>query len=325
MLYLSFAYVVFAIVLLLVVGRKGLGVYEWGGLTGAPILFVPLAFCLNIMLTSCSIYLTRRLLGAFYSYRIESISSRLKELQDERGSTIQKLKDATKYDSTLELIEKYGGAEGGPKKSPSGKKGKGKDGDEAQNGRGDESKGQAMPVPGRTNMPPPPTANIARRQSAAPNSPLEPNAEFAPNADFADHTAYPLNSPGGPSLVPSGGPVVTHENHWYDRILDTLLGEDETSPKNRIALICQSCRLVNGLAPPGTTSLVEIGPWRCGSCHAMNNEKQDVIESVKSGPSPVTADPESEAETVDSEIMVDTVDTDSPASTVKRRRAKAAQ
>jgi hypothetical protein len=62
------------------------------------------------------------------------------------------------------------------------------------------------------------------------------------------------------------------ESHWYDRILDTLLGEDETAAKNRIVLMCSNCRLVNGQAPPGTKSLSELGMWKCMACGASNGE-----------------------------------------------------
>ena len=62
---------------------------------------------------------------------------------------------------------------------------------------------------------------------------------------------------------------------WYDRLLDLMLGEDETVPKNRIVLICKSCRLVNGQAPPGTKSLAELGTWKCMSCGAMNGEMDE--------------------------------------------------
>lgn len=37
-LYLSFAYLVYAIVALLVVGWKNMGVYEWTGMAGGPVL-----------------------------------------------------------------------------------------------------------------------------------------------------------------------------------------------------------------------------------------------------------------------------------------------
>lgn len=200
------------------------------------------------------------------------MTTRLKAHQDERAKTIQKLKDATKYDSTLELIEKYGGEK---KKKPA----------PQADDKPKEPAKQAGPHPGRTNLPPPPTANIQRppalpqqqqqHQQHAPPPPqvpsLEPGEEFAPNAYSASHPPPP---PPGYAFP---------ESHWYDRIFDVLLGEDETSPKNRIALICQSCRLVNGQAPPGTTSLAELGKWRCMACHAMNgdeDEGQKIIDEV---------------------------------------------
>ncbi|KAM5347195.1 hypothetical protein ACJ41O_010200 [Fusarium nematophilum] len=264
-LYLSFAYLVYTIVLLLVVGYKNLGAYEWTGLAGGPVL----------------IYVTRTTLAAFYNFRIESLTTRLKDHQQERAKTIQKLKDATKYDSTMELIEKYGGAEGQPK----GKKKK----DAGEEGQGDQSAdnkrrlgGPNQGPPNRTHMPPPPTANIQRRDDGQPAgsptpapNPLEPGAEFAPNAEFNGPpppvfpgTPHPPPPPSNYSSYSTGAP----ETHWYDRIFDVLLGEDETAPKNRIVLICQSCRLVNGQAPPGTKTLAELGTWRCMSCGALNGE-----------------------------------------------------
>jgi endoplasmic reticulum junction formation protein lunapark len=62
--------------------------------------------------------------------------------------------------------------------------------------------------------------------------------------------------------------------------MDVLLGEDETSPKNRLVLICQHCRLVNGQAPPGIKSLGELGRWRCGNCGAWNGEETEVRKVI---------------------------------------------
>ena len=50
--------------------------------------------------------------------------------------------------------------------------------------------------------------------------------------------------------------------------MDVLLGEDETLPRARLALICSNCRLVNGQAPPGVKRLEDVGKWRCGGCGA---------------------------------------------------------
>lgn len=54
-----------------------------------------------------------------------------------------------------------------------------------------------------------------------------------------------------------------------------MLGDDETQPKNRIALLCGNCRLVNGQAPPGVKTPDELGRWRCGSCGAWNGEESE--------------------------------------------------
>jgi hypothetical protein len=79
------------------------------------------------------------------------------------------------------------------------------------------------------------------------------------------------------------------ESHWYDRILDTLLGEDETAAKNRIVLLCSRCRLVNGQAPPGTKSLSELGMWKCMACGASNGEMDEgkrIVQEVLGGRTP---------------------------------------
>lgn len=49
-------------------------------------------------------------------------------------------------------------------------------------------------------------------------------------------------------------------------------------PRNRMAMICGSCRLVNGQAPPGIKTLEELGRWRCGSCGAWNGEEDETTK-----------------------------------------------
>lgn len=105
--------------------------------------------------------------------------------------------------------------------------------------------------------------------------PDKPTAEFAPNAfSSADLTRQFAAAPS----------TTFTQSHWYDRILDALLGEDETQPKNRMALICSECRLVNGQAPPGARTPEDIGRWRCGGCRAWNGKEktqEDVADLVK--------------------------------------------
>lgn len=262
-LYLSFAYLVYAIVLMLVVGWQNLGALEWTGMAGGPVV----------------IYLVRTLTNAYFTHRIDTLEARLKHQQTERTKTIEKLKAATKYDSTLELLEKYGG---GDKRPKPGRQSTGGQDDPNAGPKPKNGPRHSLPAPGpRTGMAPPATANIQRPASSGapapsiqvqpppaqgPPSGQQPNtAEFAPNAghdsghQFASNQ-YDLN-PGPP--------------RWYDRVMDLMLGDDETAPKNRIVLICARCRLVNGQAPPGTKALSELGQWKCMGCGVLNGEMDE--------------------------------------------------
>ncbi|KAK8074072.1 hypothetical protein PG994_004971 [Apiospora phragmitis] len=228
-LYLSFAYLVYAIVLILVVGYQNLGGWEWVGMTGGPVL----------------IYVMRTLTHAYFTMRIETLEARLKDQQSERATTIQKLKDATKYDSTHELLEKYGGEK--PKRAT---QNQGDDERDKNAKDGDNRRGRHSSLG--------PQWTSFKNEFRTPADRQHPEtaeftAEFAPNADDLPHTPYPQYDHN------------PNSHRWYDRILDLMLGEDETAPKNRIVLICQNCRLVNGQAPPGTKALADVGLWKCMS------------------------------------------------------------
>ncbi|KAL7621748.1 hypothetical protein AAE478_009075 [Parahypoxylon ruwenzoriense] len=277
--YLTLGYLVYAVVLTLVVGWQNSGAWEWTGMAGGPVL----------------IYLVRRLTNAYFSFRIDTLKSRLKDQQAERAKTIQKLKDATKYDSTLELLEKYGGEK---RAQPKEQGGEGSGSDSRQR-IGASKKGHQNTLPevpsGRINIPPPPTANIQRLP------PIPPPGTFQHR-----QSTYPMTPPRVPlperlteEFAPNAGPLPptysqydVHQGppRWYDRIMDLMLGEDEMAPKNRIVLICQNCRLVNGQAPPGTKTPAELGTWKCMSCGAQNGEidegKKIMREVLGSGKTP---------------------------------------
>ncbi|KAL8938776.1 MAG: hypothetical protein Q9211_003048 [Gyalolechia sp. 1 TL-2023] len=272
-LYTSFAYLLCTVVLVLVVGWREWGVAEYAGVVGGPIV----------------IYLVRMAITAAYNLRISKIQSQSDVLQQQRDTTIEKLKAATRYNTTQELLKKYGGTPPAKEKSDGITPRKDK-----TNQTRSPSSGQA-----RTTFVPPPTANIPGRhgpvslpgtpQQASPrsrdprsqnmslpaaasvppwqdpSSALAPTAEFAPNA-FSSAPQY---------AQPSGGPK------WYDRLMDVVLGEDETLPRNRLALICHRCRLVNGQAPPGVQQLEEVGKWRCAGCNFMNGEEKEETRLLK--------------------------------------------
>lgn len=68
-----------------------------------------------------------------------------------------------------------------------------------------------------------------------------------------------------------------------ERLLNALIGEDESLAKNRWALLCTHCGLVNGLAPPGK-SYEEVGKWKCSTCGGWNGHETEhakIIREVK--------------------------------------------
>jgi hypothetical protein len=232
-----------------------------------------------------SIYGIRYALTGYFDYRIRNTDAYLKKLNKERDTTIERLKEATKYNSTQQLLEKYGAS---PKKeeqatTPSGK-----------NGKGPQKPNQ--PQGPRTGIAPPPTANIQRPQGpqqqpltpqkgpvnvSSPQGPSPPPQLSSPDANFAPNAFHPASLTQQFSAAPA---TTFTQTHWYDRILDALLGEDETQAKNRFALICSECRLVNGQAPPGAKGLEDVGKWRCSGCHAWNGRekaREDVVGLVR--------------------------------------------
>lgn len=66
-----------------------------------------------------------------------------------------------------------------------------------------------------------------------------------------------------------------------------------------MAMICSSCRLVNGQAPPGIKTPEELGRWRCGSCGAWNgveSETTKILSSLRQNAGPAEGNWESQSE-----------------------------
>ncbi|KAJ9502073.1 hypothetical protein H2202_002137 [Exophiala xenobiotica] len=269
-LYTTLTYLLYTLVVVLVLGPEAWSWYHYAGLAGGPV----------------TIYAVRKLLSTFFDWRVNRQQSHLDHLQKQRDAKIADLKKATKYDSTQELLQKYGGAP--PTKTPS-----------KQPQQGSKRKvepASGRPTPQRTGIPPPPTANIPGRNMNTPPAP-RPHVETIPTS--AAHGQSPLTaqmmanspadiSPDAPGFAPNAftnapppSTAYEHAHHWYDRILDVMLGEDETAAKNRLVLLCSNCRLVNGQAPPGVKTLEELGRWRCSGCGAWNGAESEGAKVVK--------------------------------------------
>ncbi|EXJ90295.1 hypothetical protein A1O1_03394 [Capronia coronata CBS 617.96] len=267
-LYTTLTYLLYTLVIVLVLGPQNWSPYHYAGLTGTPVI----------------IFAVRKLLSTFFDWRINRQQAHLNRLQKQREQKITELKKATKYDSTQELLQKYGGAP--PAKTPS---------RQPQGGKRKANISE-KPPPQRTGIAPPPTANIPGRNFTSPpptsppnnGSPLSPGHGRSPlMAPMLAQSPTDLapDLPGfAPNAFPQAPPPSTayeHSPHWYDRILDVLLGEDETAAKNRLVLLCSKCRLVNGQAPPGVKSPEELGRWRCSGCGAWNGVESEGAKVVK--------------------------------------------
>ena len=226
------------------------------------------------------IYAVRTGTGKCFDYWIARTQRHLEDLQKERAETIEKLKVATKYNSTQQLLEKYGGETSKPTRPKT----------EKQKSDSKRKPSQQQQPVTRTGIPPPPTANIPRAspnqppstpQNFSPHPPSPYGAQPQPHLSPQPPSPFPPQSPDAPGFAPNAfpsAPQYIEQSHWYDRLLDVLLGEDETQPKNRIVLICKNCRLVNGQAPPGVKTLEGLGKWRCGGCGSMNGEESETTK-----------------------------------------------
>lgn len=268
-LWATLAYLVYTTILVLVLGPQQWSLPHYAGLLATPV----------------AVYGVRRLLALIFDWQIARQQGQLDRLVKEREQKIAQLKKATKYDSTQELLNKYGGSS--TRAQPGEKQGT------KRKANTPNSMGQQQQ---RINFTPPPTANIPGRSPAAqqsgsrPSTPAKEGSSASTPPSLGRNARSPLsgsvqyNSPSddvytdepgfAPNAFPAPPPSLVHasdqQHRWYDRILDVMLGEDETLAKNRLALLCANCRLVNGQAPPGIRTFGEIGRWRCGSCGAWN-------------------------------------------------------
>lgn len=228
---------------------------------------LPRLRCLDRRLIFARLYGGRQLSDLYFNYRVSNHQDYLDSLYKERDATIEKLKQATKYNSTQQLLEKYGSPQPQQKGSLS------------NSGKKQTQQGPKDGKPDRVFVNPPPTANIQRGPPATVNKPAGPLPSSPQNPRINPPPTSPKGPPVTEEFAPNAFPAPLkrqsstasyRESRWYDRILDALLGEDETQAKNRFALICQHCHLVNGQAPPGAQTLEDVGLWRCQGCKQMN-------------------------------------------------------
>ena len=105
-----------------------------------------------------------------------------------------------------------------------------------------------------------------------------------------------------------------------------MLGEDETSAKSRYALICSNCRMVNGLAPPGTRNLADMGQWGCARCGVMNGSshpKPATPKPATPAPHEIKKEPEPESDAGEDQDGDDELKTPRPQPQPRMTRSRA--
>ena len=241
-------------------------------------------------------------------------------MQQQKTQAIEKFKTATKFDSTQQLLERYGGDTSSNKtpqhdlqKVNKGRNKKDKKDDDYPQGRR------------RTNFAPPPTANVPNTHTLGQRSPQDqldrtkldlqtPSPTAAGSPTHPDSGLLPDNMPLATAVIPQYSATDVGGSKWYDHVLDLILGEDETRPINRVALICTKCRLVNGQAPPGVKRLEDVGPWRCLACHTWNGEsasgqqEQDMRNHLVQRTDTSSAFPDSPSTTTNAESALEKSD-----------------
>ncbi|CAN6604014.1 hypothetical protein TRVA0_002S03532 [Trichomonascus vanleenenianus] len=239
---------------------------------------------IGFFLIPVAIYLVRRVVTAFFNWLISSNEEHLKKLKAEQSDKIEELKRKTNFYSTQALINRFDvnskprvvhpPQRQGPNSPPPQRQGSNR-GSPSLGSAGTSGSGQFTP----------PVGLSGEFKPELPN--LKPDALSSPSSNDVSR-----NSPGtsvatgstlaSPAMIPQAGLEVVHsvpyQPQWYDKIIDLIAGEDEYSPKNRYALICENCRNHNGLAQPG--ELPQHVVYICPRCGVQNGKPKKRKESV---------------------------------------------
>ncbi|KAK6199357.1 uncharacterized protein RJT21DRAFT_46191 [Scheffersomyces amazonensis] len=225
----------------------------------------------------------------FYTFLINSKSNQLINLKKKHKQKIEDLKRITNFNTTNELLDKFGDEKDKPKP------------------KSNLSTKPKSNLP--TQIPNNPTINrsgvidvnkLSETQLKKLNINITPNKPLPQQTPQSHAQSQIQSSTPPPPKVASTPPKRT----FQDRILDLLIGSDNSEAvENRYALICYKCYAHNGLAPPHTDNPSAI-KFKCMQCGTLNGhgvldaELKDLIneslsEDVKKEvPDPVTAENE---------------------------------
>ncbi|KAG5358879.1 Protein lunapark [Yarrowia sp. E02] len=238
---------------------------------------------LGVLLGPPAIYIVRYMIQAVLGRFVSFDEDRIKYLRQQQEGKLEELKQKTGFYSTKAIVDRYE-----PKKKEAKKPVQQQP---KQNAATNNRQGVPPPT---ANVPRniPPTANVPRNIPPTANVPVVKGPDSGPAGASVPSIPKPvpvseeevlaakksLDKAGASSAPVSTGP---YQRQWFDRVLDLLVGEDESAAQNRQALICSKCFTHNGLAPFGKTA-AEIR-YKCPSCGEWNGNvvPSEVAELVE--------------------------------------------
>ncbi|OLL24967.1 Protein lunapark [Neolecta irregularis DAH-3] len=231
------------------------------------------------------IYGTRRMMRWYYTRRIGSIGgcdkggnadkteTKVEHLKSQQREKVEELKRKTRFYSTQSLLERYAA-----------------EGSNANSSLNPSVNLLLNPSANTSNTPntnSPVNSNTSSSLNQNPNTPLNSYTDTVPvstptkriilrrrasQPQPLSSSAWPLprmhDTP--PEPLQAQSPVAST---WYDRVLDILVGVDESAPSQRHALICISCRSHNGLAP--FSQPPETVAYSCPHCGSWNGPREE--------------------------------------------------
>lgn len=203
------------------------------------------------------LYFLVRMVSGLYDWLVSSRQTKLRGLQQKHKLKIEELKKITNFNTTSELLDKYGDPIERKKKKPTGEG----TSSGAQSVPGNGQIKQRLHVnPGTINIPQQLPTEQSQRQQRQQGQPLQtqqiPEKANQPPINLVQTQNQPL------------------PRSFQDRLLDMLVGSDSSEAvESRYALICANCYKHNGLAPPGCKEPHKV-PYICPNCGLFNGEFQ---------------------------------------------------
>ncbi|WVF72482.1 hypothetical protein IAT40_007297 [Kwoniella sp. CBS 6097] len=218
------------------------------------------------------IWSLNRLLHFYFTRQRTREETHLRLLLTQQRKQVDEIKKATNYDSTRKLIEQYDSpSPNGPQTpqrrqpespSPAGHAGSPKTGAGGPLGRRQgqgQGQGQLVQGPGGTPRAPGHLVGAGGTPGPSPGQPLALPEGLSPDQAAAltmqMHSMQPM--------------LPTPEKRWYDRVVDSILGEDPSqAAQSKYALVCGECFRHNGLV--GSKFEWERMQWICPRCNHLN-------------------------------------------------------